>query len=153
MSTELVTSALDTALFLYELRHRRRENALTDLACFAHACGMARDPERLRDALLRRERVCPSAVGRGVAIPHVRSLAVNAPHVVVGRARGGIEWKSRDGQPVHLVLAVFAPHDLGLEPFLELVARAVDAARLSRRRQRLIAGDLPAVQAAWREAS
>lgn len=151
MSTELITSALDTALFHHDLKHRRRENALTDLAAFAHASGTVCDPERLREALLRRERSYSSAVGRGVAIPHVRSLAVTTPHVLVARARAGIEWKARDGQPVQLVLAVLVPHDHPLDSFLEMVSHAAEAARLQRRRQRLMSDDPAVVQAAWRE--
>ena len=151
MSTELVSSALDTALFHFDLKHRRRENAIADLAAHAHACGAARDSGRLREALLRRERSYSSAVGRGVAIPHARSITVTAPHVLVARATRGIEWKARDGQAVQLVLAVLAPHDHPLEAFLELVAHAAQAARLQRRRQRLMADDHATVLAAWRE--
>lgn len=151
MSAEIVTSALDTALLIHDLKHRRRENALTDLASFAHARGAARDPARLRDALLRRERAYTSAVGRGVALPHVRSLVVTSPHVVIARARKGIEWKAADGQPVTLVLAVLCPHDLPPEAFHELLARAAEATRLQRRRQRLMSDDEAAVFAAFRE--
>lgn len=153
MSTELVTSALDTALFLHDLRHRRREQALTDLAAFAHACGTVRDPDRLRVALQRRERSYSSAVGRGVAIPHARSLVVNVPHVLIGRAPRGIDWRARDGQAVQLVLAVLAPHDLSIDSFLDLLGHAAEAARLQRRRQRLLSGDRSSVESAWREAS
>ena len=151
MSTELITSALDTALFHLDLKHRRRENALTDLAAFAHACGTVRDPDRLLGALLRHERVVASAIGRGVAIPHVRSIVVTTPHVVIGRAKKGIEWKAPGGQPVQLMIAVLVPHDHALEAFLELVEHASDATRLQRRRQRLMADDEKTVQAAWRE--
>src|SRR6185436_19418675 len=149
MSTELITSALDTPLFHLDLKHRRRENALTDLAAFAHARGLVRDPERLHDALLRRERVVSFAVGRGVAIPHLRSLVVSAPHVLIARAKKGIDWKAPGGQPVTLVIAVLAPHDHPLESFLERVEHAAEATRLVKRRLRLMSDD-PAVRlAAW----
>ena len=151
MSTELVSSALDTALFHFDLKHRRRENALSDLAAYAHACGTVRDPERLREALLRRERVVASAIGRGVAMPHVRSLVVTTPHVVIGRSKKGIEWKAPGGQPVQLVVAVLAPHDHPLEAFLEMIEHAAEATRLQRRRLRLMAEDAKTVLAAWRE--
>src|SRR4249920_432286 len=137
-SLEQVAPVLDTSLFLLELKHRRRERALEDLALSASANGSAYGADRLRDALLRRERCYSSAIGKGVAIPHARSIAVSEPLVIVARSVPGVDWKSRDGLPVHLVLAVVAPADFSADAFFELVAHAAGAARLQRHRQRLL---------------
>lgn len=151
MATELVCSALDTALFYHELRHRRRENALADLAAFARDRGVVRDPERLLAALRRREPCASSAPLRGAAILHARSLAVLDTHVVIAPAPRGLEWKPPGTPPVTLVIAVFAVHDHPLDAYFALIARAADAARLQRRRARLASPDAAVAFAAWRE--
>jgi len=143
MSIDTATSDLDTSLFLLDLRHRRPDSVLAELASFAHGRAVASSADRLTDALARRERLYSSAVGKGVAIPHVRSLVVSGSALLLARSTRGVEWKARDAQPVHLVLAVLAPPDLSLEAFHERIARTVAVARLQRHRQRMLAARSP----------
>jgi mannitol/fructose-specific phosphotransferase system IIA component (Ntr-type) len=56
------------------------------------------------ERLLARERLSSTALGHGVAVPHVRrpqDNPVGAPAVLLGLCRRGVEFGALDEQPVH----------------------------------------------------
>ena len=59
--------------------------------------------------LKRRENLGSTGIGRGIAIPHCRSLVVNRLRVAFGRKPGGVDFKSIDNQPVHNFFLIVAP--------------------------------------------
>jgi mannitol/fructose-specific phosphotransferase system IIA component (Ntr-type) len=130
--------ALHPAHLISELKTRRMDSVLGEICRQAQRAGAAFAPELLRSTLLLRERLGSTAVGRGVAVPNARSLLVLAPVVLVGRSRVGLDWGSRDGEPVRLVLLVLSPAGTRAAVHGASVARAVVAAHPARARQRLL---------------
>ncbi|HUG42413.1 MAG TPA: PTS sugar transporter subunit IIA, partial [Longimicrobiales bacterium] len=59
--------------------------------------------------LKRRENLGSTGIGRGIAIPHCRSLVVNRLRIAFGRKPGGVEYKAIDDQPVHYFFLIVAP--------------------------------------------
>ena len=59
--------------------------------------------------LKRRENLGSTGIGRGIAIPHCRSLVVNKLRVAFGRRREGVDFKAIDEQPVHFFFLIVAP--------------------------------------------
>ena len=59
--------------------------------------------------LKRRENLGSTGIGRGIAIPHCRSLVVNRLRVAFGRKTEGIDFRAIDEQPVHNVFLIVAP--------------------------------------------
>jgi len=59
--------------------------------------------------LKRRENLGSTGIGRGIAIPHCRSLVVNRLRVAFGRKTGGIDFKAIDEQPVENFFLIVAP--------------------------------------------
>jgi nitrogen PTS system EIIA component len=57
----------------------------------------------------RRENLGSTGIGKGIAIPHCRSLVVNRLRLAYGRKRGGIEFQAIDGAPVHHFFLIVAP--------------------------------------------
>ncbi len=138
MPTMLDPSVLDTALFIPDLRTRRKESVLQELVARAHEAGVVREAALLIETLNLRERLGPTAIGKAVAVPHARSIAVIEPRILVARSRRGIEWKAPDGLPVQLVFLVITPGEFTIEAHLEWVARAVACARAQRKRAKLM---------------
>ncbi|MBN1283403.1 MAG: cation:proton antiporter [Proteobacteria bacterium] len=68
--------------------------------------------ERIADEAIRREEEYGTAVGCGVALPHVRMEGVVEPIVAFGRSRSGIYWDAPDGRPVNQVFLLVSPADL-----------------------------------------
>jgi mannitol/fructose-specific phosphotransferase system IIA component (Ntr-type) len=59
--------------------------------------------------LKRRENLGSTGIGRGIAIPHCRSLVVNKLRVAFGRKIDGVDFKSMDDTPVHYLFLIVAP--------------------------------------------
>ncbi|OQB98275.1 MAG: Nitrogen regulatory protein [Spirochaetes bacterium ADurb.Bin110] len=65
----------------------------------------------LIDALLSREEMMSTAIGNGIAIPHVRlfdSTNLKEDIVVVAYLFEPVDWKAPDGKPVHTLFFVLA---------------------------------------------
>lgn len=69
--------------------------------------------ERSSDTLLRilrrREELGSTGVGRGIAIPHSRSLVVNRVRLAYGYMPSGTAWQALDAKPVHHFFMIVAP--------------------------------------------
>jgi mannitol/fructose-specific phosphotransferase system IIA component (Ntr-type) len=141
MSITDVPSVSSLALDLVELRHKRRESALTQLVAAAEAKGIVRDGDILMASLLRALRAGGCAVGKGFAAPHLRSFAVKRPALLVGRSERGVEWGAADGTPAQVVTLVLSPSATPAMLHVERVASVVHALRLQRTRQRLLEAD------------
>jgi mannitol/fructose-specific phosphotransferase system IIA component (Ntr-type) len=59
--------------------------------------------------LKRRENLGSTGIGKGIAIPHCRSLVVNRLRVAFGRKPEGLDFKAIDEQPVYNVFLIVAP--------------------------------------------
>ncbi|HEU4451461.1 MAG TPA: PTS sugar transporter subunit IIA [Longimicrobium sp.] len=59
--------------------------------------------------LKRRENLGSTGIGKGIAIPHCRSLVVNRLRVAFGRKKGGVDFKAIDDQTVHNFFLIVAP--------------------------------------------
>jgi len=80
------------------LRGASKDEVLAELV------GLLRMDERSAGTLLRiiqrRENLGSTGIGRGIAIPHCRSLVVNHLRLAFGRRNESIEFQAIDGKPV-----------------------------------------------------
>lgn len=63
----------------------------------------------LSRTLRRRESLGSTGIGRGIAIPHCRSLMVRRLCLAYGRHRDGIDFHAIDNRPVHHFFLIVAP--------------------------------------------
>jgi PTS system nitrogen regulatory IIA component len=89
------------------LMARTRADALPALVDRLHLDGRARDS--LLRILTRREELGSTGVGRGIAIPHGRSLVVNRVRLAYGYHPEGLPWDAVDHKPVHHFFLIVAP--------------------------------------------
>jgi mannitol/fructose-specific phosphotransferase system IIA component (Ntr-type) len=59
--------------------------------------------------LKRRENLGSTGIGKGIAIPHCRSLVVNRLRLAYGRKPAGLDFNAIDGAPVHNFFLIIAP--------------------------------------------
>lgn len=59
--------------------------------------------------LKRRENLGSTGIGKGIAIPHCRSLVVNKLRVAFGRRSEPVDYKAIDDQPVRYFFLIVAP--------------------------------------------
>ncbi len=66
-------------------------------------------PQKLFADLHNREKQWTTALGEGVAFPHVRTKHARGLVFAIGRSSTGLDFDSPYGEPVHLFLAMVAP--------------------------------------------
>ncbi|MBK5200427.1 MAG: PTS sugar transporter subunit IIA [Spirochaetaceae bacterium] len=62
--------------------------------------------ERFRRAVHRREIIETTGIGHGVAIAHGKLPCIDKVCVGLGVSEDGIDYNSKDGQPVHLLFVI-----------------------------------------------
>ena len=79
----------------------------------AELVGLLRMDERSAGTLLRiiqrRENLGSTGIGRGIAIPHCRSLVVNRLRLAFGHRAQGVEFQAIDSKPVSNFFLIVAP--------------------------------------------
>jgi mannitol/fructose-specific phosphotransferase system IIA component (Ntr-type) len=90
-----------------DLRGGTKDEILVELV------GLLRLDEGASDTLLRmlqrRETLGSTGVGRGIAIPHCRSLVVGQLRLAYGHHRAGVEFQAIDSRPVFDFFLIVAP--------------------------------------------
>ena len=96
-----------------ELSPRRldevRQEVLRRLVDLLAKSGKAGNASKLLTDLWNREKKASMALGRGIAIPHVRTMQAKELAMAVGVARDGVPWGAPDGEPVRIFIAMVAP--------------------------------------------
>lgn len=79
------------------------------------------------EALIEREALGPTGVGKGIALPHARLESLDRVVGVFMRLEKAIDFDSVDRQPVDLIFALFAPTEAGVDHLkaLALVSRTL----------------------------
>jgi mannitol/fructose-specific phosphotransferase system IIA component (Ntr-type) len=130
---------LDPSLYVPELAVRTREQALEEMVRLLHEHGTVRDATAVVRLLLNREALGSTSIGKGVAVPHARSLAVTSAHLVLARSKRGVDWGAADGEPAHLIFLLLAPDTIPWHKrYLDLLAGLVQVVRLARNRHKLL---------------
>jgi len=85
--------------------------------------------ETLLKMLHRRESLGSTGVGRGVAVPHCRSLVVNRLQLAYGHAPAGLAFDAADGQPVHHIFLIVAPPNEMSNQYLPTLGKIAQLAK------------------------
>ena len=90
-------------------KRRLKEAVIDELVDLFMRTGEVRNRHKFYVDLLHRERRASTAVGGGIAVPHVRSMQPRRVVVVCARSRDGAEYDAPDGKPVHAFFGIAAP--------------------------------------------
>ncbi len=74
----------------------------------AGALGSAK-PGAIAKAVIKREKEASTGMGKGVAVPHVKTSAVKEVVAAIGCCGAGIDFSSLDKQPVYSVILLLSP--------------------------------------------
>jgi mannitol/fructose-specific phosphotransferase system IIA component (Ntr-type) len=80
--------------------------AIQEMLARAQVFKRVRDLEVLEKAILSREKVMTTGLGRGVAISHAEVPGLPGVEVALGLSKKGIEFDAVDGKPVHILFVV-----------------------------------------------
>lgn len=79
--------------------------------------------------LKRRENLGSTGIGRGIAIPHCRSLVVQRLRVAFGRKPGGVDFSAIDSHPVQYFFLIVAPPLEVSNQYLPVLGRVAQFAK------------------------
>lgn len=89
-----------------------KKQALLDLS--THAAEITKlDPRIIYDALLQRERLGSTGLGRGIAVPHVKIAGLPGIVCLFAKLAKPIDFESQDSEPVDLIFLLLAPDHAG----------------------------------------
>jgi len=69
------------------------------------------DYESIVEAILKREELGSTGIGRGVAVPHTKHPSVDRLVGTVAISEEGVDFDSLDGEKVHLLFLLVSPPD------------------------------------------
>jgi len=96
-----------------ELPATNKEGVIREMVESLRAAGQFRgaDLEDIIRAILKREFLGSTGIGRGVAIPHTKHNSVERLIGTVALSTKGIAFDSLDGEPVHVFVLLISPQD------------------------------------------
>ena len=114
-----IYQGFDQNLFIKEFRSQKKRDCFKEIAECLVKNNSIFEGKIIVDLLEKREQLGTTAIGKGIAIPHCRSMATEVVTAVVGIHNEGIDFDAPDGQPVKLVFVILAPpQDQNYLPFL-----------------------------------
>jgi PTS system nitrogen regulatory IIA component len=94
------------------LNHSTKHDALVELAETLASAPQVKNPQELCDEIIRREELMSTAIGRGMAIPHVRLASVTDMVMAVGISSTDIiDFQIIDDIPVRILIMVAAAYN------------------------------------------
>jgi PTS system nitrogen regulatory IIA component len=96
-----------------ELPATNKEGVIRAMVESLRAAGQFRgaDLEDIIRAILKREFLGSTGIGRGVAIPHTKHNSVERLVGTVAISHKGVAFDSLDGEPVHVFVLLISPQD------------------------------------------
>ncbi len=104
-----------------------KKRSLEQLAALLVDVNPQLKPEGVFDALMERERLGSTALGKGVAIPHARLPGVDRPSIAIIKMDKGIDFDAPDGLPVDVLVALVVPDEAN-EEHLQILASLAELA-------------------------
>ncbi|MFO0864570.1 MAG: PTS sugar transporter subunit IIA [Gemmataceae bacterium] len=87
-----------------------KEGVIREMVGKLKAAGYFKDQnEEIVQAVLKRERLGSTGIGKGVAIPHAKHTSVDRMVGAIAVAPKGIDFESVDSEPVHVLVMLISP--------------------------------------------
>ena len=107
--------------------------AMTKEEALAELVGLLSTDDKSSETLLkmlhRREALGSTGVGRGVAVPHCRSLVVNRLQLAYGYSPAGLAFDAADDLPVHHIFLIVAPPNEMSNQYLPTLGKIAQLAK------------------------
>ncbi len=135
---------LDQASCSTDLRAENQDEAIRGIAALLVKNPLARDVpiQVMTDRLTEREKLEPTDVGSGVAIPHCKVDSLEGFTVALAVCRRGVKWNSMDGRNVHIICGIAGPKGAS-DDHLRILAGVARVLRAEKARHEILGSDTP----------
>jgi len=113
---------------VWEFKAENKDHSIEELAKYMKNKEIIKDLHEISHAILAREKLASTALGKGVAIPHCRTDEVTTTTCICGFLEKPVEWGSPDGKPVDIVFLVITPKDKPQE-YLQFVKAIINTVK------------------------
>jgi PTS system fructose-specific IIC component len=132
-----VFELLDEKFILTDFKSVEKDSVINELIDLYKGNDKVNDIEMVRTAILDREKIMSTGVGKGFAIPHGKTNAVNDVIAAFGKTTQDIDYDALDGKPVHLVFLLVGRDDM-VSKHIKLLSRISRLMNKDEFRERLI---------------
>ncbi len=129
-------------LMICELKAEKPEDAVRELADAMASNKFVSNPAALVAAAMERENVLSTAMGDGLAFPHVRGVEGGGLTLALGVSKKGLAWDA-SGEKTHLIFFSVIPVAVSAF-YLRLMAGLAEALSKQENRDALVAAETPA---------
>lgn len=118
---------------LYGLKAQNKRECISDIARFISKHNKHLNELSVFDQLLDQERQASSAIGNGIAIPHIRLSGLDAPLNILVKLEKPINFDSPDHESVSVIWATLSPRQDGPQHLMRLakISRMLSDPKLS----------------------
>jgi mannitol/fructose-specific phosphotransferase system IIA component (Ntr-type) len=134
-------------LMMPRLEAENGRDAIVELAELMAERGFVENPDPLVAAALRREASAPTALGHGLAIPHVRGVEGGGLTFSLGLKPDGLKFDPSTNEPAQVVFFMVIPAAAS-SFYLRLLSGLIETFRDERARDKLLACEAP--EAMWK---
>ncbi|MDO4589498.1 MAG: PTS sugar transporter subunit IIA [Fusobacterium sp.] len=139
-----ITDYMSEDLISLQLKSKNKDDVLMELAdLIAISPDVHNEENVIYKALIEREKLGSTGIGKGVAIPHAKTDAADKLTIAFGISKEKIDFKSLDDEKVNLFF-VFASPMKDSQVYLKVLARISRLIREEEFRQQLLACKTPA---------
>lgn len=117
-----VSDLLNTKFVLTELKSNKKEDVINELLDLFINDSRVLDLDKVRNAVLDREQIMSTGVGKGFAIPHGKTSAVTDIIGAFVKTSKAIDYDSLDGKPVNLIFLLVGKDTL-VSSHIKLLSR------------------------------
>jgi mannitol/fructose-specific phosphotransferase system IIA component (Ntr-type) len=138
MKVDDLLNFFDPKLCIFDLKAQSKDEVLEEIVDLIAPEPDSPNRQIILDMLRNRESLGSTAVGKGIAFPHGRSLAVTKLMAVFARSSKGIPFESLDGEPTHLFFALLAPPQDRSNQYLPALGKIIELVRDDAMREKLM---------------
>lgn len=124
--------------FIPELVKTSKEKIIEELLQPLVDASIVKNKNLVLDTLLKRETLGSTGIGKGIAIPHCRTLAVSDLNIVVGISSKGVDFQATDRKRVYLFFLIIAPPKEEENKYLPVLGKIVEIVQNSKVRRSLM---------------
>ena len=101
------------AALIPEIPVGSKESAIRSMVSALRQAGSIKesDEEGIVAAILKREELGSTGIGRGVAVPHTKHPSVDKLIASIAVSKDGVDFASLDGEPVFVIFLLVSPPD------------------------------------------
>ena len=137
MNIAKITDYITVDMVSLDLKAKNKKEALLELSQLLGVSDSIDNYDVIETALIEREKLGSTGIGKGVAIPHAKTDFAKKLTIAFGRSKNGVNFESLDGKNVNLFFEFASPIS-DSSTYLKILARISRLIRDEKFRNKLI---------------